>query len=313
MAKGVFTTRITPAYDDVPEERYHFPRTYLRQVEAVLGDWIVYYEPRRAGAGATTGGRQAYFATARVTRLIEDPANAEHYYAHVSDYLTFSRAVPFRATDGLHMESSLRRDDGETNKGAFGRAVRLLAEIEFDAITRLGFAYDLVAESKAAGAEMAAEFSEASSSPLLYGSFSDEGSDFVRPIIERVVARPFRDTAFRHQVQDAYDKTCAITGLRLINGGGRPEVQAAHIKSVAANGPDSVRNGIALSGTIHWLFDRGHVTIDQDYRLIAPEPLIPKELRPLIRNGHKIRLPGEQSLWPHQRFLEHHRHYTFKG
>jgi putative restriction endonuclease len=44
VTKAVFTSKIEPSYDDLPEERYHFPRTYLRQVEAAVGDWIVYYE-----------------------------------------------------------------------------------------------------------------------------------------------------------------------------------------------------------------------------------------------------------------------------
>ncbi|MGH6673150.1 MAG: HNH endonuclease [Xanthobacteraceae bacterium] len=44
-----------------------------------------------------------------------------------------------------------------------------------------------------------------------------------------------------------------MTGLQIINGGGRAEVQAAHIRPVAAGGFDSVRNGLALSGTIHWI------------------------------------------------------------
>ena len=48
--KGVFQTKVSPAYDDVPEERYHFPTSYLNQVQRTVGDWIVYYEPRRATA-----------------------------------------------------------------------------------------------------------------------------------------------------------------------------------------------------------------------------------------------------------------------
>jgi putative restriction endonuclease len=40
MTKVVFTTKIDPTYDDLPEERYHFPRTYLRQAESAIGDWI---------------------------------------------------------------------------------------------------------------------------------------------------------------------------------------------------------------------------------------------------------------------------------
>ncbi len=72
MAKAVFTTRVRPSYDDLPEERYHFPRTYLNQVQAAVGDWIVYYEPRRIGE-RTSGppGRQAYFATARVNATLK--------------------------------------------------------------------------------------------------------------------------------------------------------------------------------------------------------------------------------------------------
>lgn len=50
MAKAILTTKVDPTYDDLPEQRYHFPRTYLRQVEAARGDWIIYYEPRRQAA-----------------------------------------------------------------------------------------------------------------------------------------------------------------------------------------------------------------------------------------------------------------------
>ena len=58
----------------------------------------------------------------------------------------------------------------------------------------------------------------------------------------------------------AYDARCAITGLKLINGGGRAEVAAAHIRPVEANGPDIISNGIALSATAHWMFDRGLIS-----------------------------------------------------
>lgn len=29
MANAVFTTKVSPTYDDLPEVRYHFPKTYL--------------------------------------------------------------------------------------------------------------------------------------------------------------------------------------------------------------------------------------------------------------------------------------------
>ncbi len=82
MAKAVFITRADPTYDDLPGDHYHFPRTYLRQAETAVGDWIVYYEPRRTGPDLSSrGGRQAYFATARLTHILPDPAVADHFYA----------------------------------------------------------------------------------------------------------------------------------------------------------------------------------------------------------------------------------------
>ena len=60
MTKAVFTTKISPTYDDLPEVRYHFPRTYLRTVEEAVGDWIVYYEPRRSnGDPSSRDGRSS--------------------------------------------------------------------------------------------------------------------------------------------------------------------------------------------------------------------------------------------------------------
>lgn len=59
MTKAVFITRREPAYDDLPEFRYHFPKTYLRAAEAAVSDWIVYYEPRAAGCRSRQKRRSA--------------------------------------------------------------------------------------------------------------------------------------------------------------------------------------------------------------------------------------------------------------
>jgi putative restriction endonuclease len=220
-----------PTYDDLPEFRYHFPRTYLRQVEAAVGDWIIYYEPRRtSGDPSSRGGRQAYFGAARVTSIQPDPAISDHFYAFVSDFLEFDRPVPFRHDDHYY-EAGLRRADGGTSRGAFGRAVRLITDAEFDLILKTGFE-TLLAPAPVAGLEPP--------------GFADEPAMFNRPLVERVTSRPFRDAAFSGAVKSAYRNTCAVTGLKILNGGGRSEVQAAHIRPVAASGPDSVRNGLAL-------------------------------------------------------------------
>ena len=99
-----------------------------------------------------------------------------------------------------------------------------------------------------------------------------------------------------------------MTGLRIINGGGRSEVQAAHIKPVADGGPDVTHNGIALSATVHWLFDRHLISINEDYRLLVSHNRVPSELQSLFRSEHEtLYLPKDRRLWPHPAFLASHR------
>lgn len=298
MTKAIFTTKPESAYDDLIEKQYHFPRRYLQQAEAAIGDWIVYYEPRRIDIkGTSTGGRLAYFATAKVDSITPDPNIPDHFYAFVSDYLEFDEPVPFREAD-FYYESALQRDDGETNKGAFGRAVRNVPDREFDLILRAGFTEILQPPENPAQPE--------------YG-LAEEQETFERPIVEHLVARPFRERAFESNVKAAYENTCAITGIKMINGGGRPEVQAAHIRPVKESGTDSVRNGLALSGTVHWMFDRGLLSLDNDYTILMAEDRIPKPIHGLINADGKLHLPVRPELRPHPQFLEFHREIVFKG
>ncbi|MGC9271280.1 HNH endonuclease [Acidiphilium sp.] len=98
--------------------------------------------------------------------------------------------------------------------------------------------------------------------------FTEPQAAFDRPIIERVIARPFCDAAFSSAIKATYKDTCGFTGLKLINGGGQSEVQAAPIRPVASAGPDSMRNGIALCGPAHWMFDRGLISIADNHELL---------------------------------------------
>ncbi len=125
--------------------------------------------------------------------------------------------------------------------------------------------------------------------------------------------RPFRDAAFSLGVKAAYDDTCALTGLRIINGGGRSEVQAAHIRPVASDGPDSLRNGLALSGTAHRMFDRGLVSVDDDFTILVARDAVPAAVRGLLRPEGRIALPARAEARPHSRFLRFHREVVFKG
>lgn len=297
--KGVFTTKSISSYDDLPEVRYHFPKTYLNHVQRTVGDWIVYYEPRRSSAVLSSrGGRQGYFATARVTRIEQDPGKPGLYYAYMDEYLEFDHVAPF-FIEGKYFESALRKTDGTTNKGAFGRAVRLISEQEYQLILGYGFALDLPARGE----------EHAWADDLLA---AEDQQPFRRSI---VTSRLFRDEAFARKIATAYDCTCAMTGLKLINGGGRPEIEAAHIRPVGSehHGPDSIRNGLALSRTFHWLFDRGIISIADDYQILMVEKSVPDQLKHLLLPERRIRIPDDPLSQPHPQFLRYHRENIYKG
>jgi putative restriction endonuclease len=271
----------------------------LNQVREAVHDHIIYYEPRRLSAeDSSRGGRQAYFATARIDAIVEDKTRSNHFYALMSEYLDFDHPVPF-VEAGEYYESALRKNDGTTNRGAFGRAVRAIPDVEFDRILKSGFA-----------AELAPELGEENAA---HDELDELAREFERPIVELTVSRLFRDQSFKRIVRTAYGNRCALTGLRLINGGGRPEVQAAHIMPVSRKGPDSVRNGLALSGTVHWMFDRGLLSLDDDYRILTVEHQVPEQVRSLLNRDGRALLPQELRLHPHPHYLKFHRDNIFKG
>ena len=246
MGLGVFIHRTDSIYDDSPAEQYQFPSQYLGRVQACLGDWIIYYEPRKAAA------TRGYFALAKVAQVIPDPKASGMYVALIEpgSYLDFVNPVPFSGPDGV-IERGVLNDEGRIS-GRAQAAVRSISAADFNRILSIGLAEDqpeLPRSGEAVVTSQPGGFSDGVQAPFM---FEQERARLVQ-LSSRVV----RDRLFHRLILQAYDKRCAITGLKLINGGGRAEVDAAHIRPVEANGPDILSNGIALSGTAHWMFDRG--------------------------------------------------------
>ena len=293
MGKAIFTTKVNPGYNDLPELMYHFSKTYLRQAKAAVGDWIVYYEPRREDMSpGGRAGRQCYFATARVTHIEEDPSKKDHYYAFVENYLEFSSPVSFKS-GSVYLENGLKKADGSTNKGAFGRAVRAISDEEYRAIIEAGLSKidsEMVREEEGALADF----------------------DVTRPIIQQIIERPFREAAFSRVVKEEYGLSCAMTGMSIKNTRGLFEIEAAHIKPVSFNGPDSIRNGIALCRTLHWMFDHGLVSVADNNEIITKK-IVPERIQQILNNDGKIRLPAKYISAPHPEFLKFHRDRIFNG
>ncbi|MEH6753547.1 MAG: HNH endonuclease [Alphaproteobacteria bacterium] len=236
MAFGIFLHRTDSIYDDVPSERYQFPKQYLSRAQQCEGDWIVYLEPTKVK------NTKGYFAVAKVREIIPDPRHQDMYLAVIEPgtYFELGDEVQFR-DQGSVVEQGLLNEQGNIS----GRAIR--------------------------------------------------------------------DRNFRKTVLRAYGERCAITGLRLINGGGRAEVEAAHIRPVEHDGPDIISNGIALSGTAHWMFDRGLVGLSEDLTiLVSRQANDPDAVRSMINGTEKLIAPERPSERPRAEFVKWHRENCFK-
>lgn len=298
MGFGIFIHRPDSIYDDSPAERYQFPRQYLGRVERCLDDWIVYYEPVKVPES------RGYFAIARVDQVIPDPKAEGMYLALIQpgSYLDFVNPVPFSGSDGV-VERGVLNEDGRIS-GRAQAAVRSLSASDFNRIVELGLRED---------APVLPRIGEAVSMPGLSEEQAPFNFEQTRERINYLSSRVVRDRIFRRTVLRAYGERCAVTGLRLINGGGRAEVDAAHIRPVEQNGPDVVGNGLALSGTAHWMFDRGLISLSDSLEILVSSRVNDQEsVRALINKSGYAYAPGRHLERPHPHFLGWHREYCFK-
>ncbi|MCY3884446.1 MAG: HNH endonuclease [Gammaproteobacteria bacterium] len=297
--KAIFSSRPDTHYNDDITYRYQFPRNYLRVAERTIGDWIIFHQTQRGS------GRAGYFSRARVENVVPDTENPRRYYAILSSYEQFYRVVPFRKPDDTYWENSLRDlSPDRVGVNIRGKSVRIISERDYTEIVFMGFA-ELLRRSNVDRLEL-----HDALDPLYDPTKEPELQDATTR--ERIVQsltsnRILRDAAFRGLVLDAYDDTCAITGLCIVNGQGKVETNAAHIRPVADNGPDVVRNGLALSATCHWAFDRHLLSLSDDGELILSKNLTRRFRSLLPVEGEKIYLPSDESLRPNPAFLAHHR------
>jgi putative restriction endonuclease len=81
--------------------------------------------------------------------------------------------------------------------------------------------------------------------------------------------RRTRDPNFRLEVLAAYDHRCAVTGFQALLAGSAFCLEAAHVHWHSQGGPSTVDNGLALTPTLHKLFDHGAWSIDDDRRVVV--------------------------------------------
>lgn len=118
----------------------------------------------------------------------------------------------------------------------------------------------------------------------------------------------FGPDSFRDFVMMAYGYKCAITGKSIcykkLNN-----LETAHIQPKAQSGTFLPCNGIALSRDMHWAFDKGFITISDDFKVIVHD-----EVKNTILSEYdnkSIFVPQDQYFQPEKKFLKHHRDKIF--
>ena len=299
MAFGVFIHRYDSIYEDIPSEKYQFSKQYLSRAKNCEGDWVIYLEPSKVKK------TRGYFAVAKVREIISDPKNKAMFLAIIGkgSYLDFGDPVQF-SEKGEVIEQGLLNNQGKIS-GRSQSAVRTISAPDFTRILDRGLFQD-------------DNFLPRSANQSVNFGFHEDQSQFevssARIRVKQLTNRAIRDRNFRKTVLKAYGERCAITGLRLINGGGRAEVEAAHIRPVEHDGPDIVSNGIALSGTAHWMFDRGLVSLSNDLKiLISRHTNDPNAVHAMINQTGYLIAPERVFERPRAEFINWHRQNCFKN
>lgn len=287
-------------YDD-SHTSYQFPPQYLKYFEPLSADvdmLAIIYEPR----GQTRRGRMSYVGWGIIRGApIQDVNLTRRVYIvnFLGPLRSFDRAVP-REIDGDPVERWLRdKPKGYLrNVAMVGRAVRSLEPDEVETILRYGSA-DLLWDSQ---------------------HDNDDGSHTINgnnSRVRRLVTRLDRNAEFSKNVLEAYERRCAVSGLAADGFGGL--IEAAHIRGAGSPhfGPDNIKNGIALTPTLHRLFDRHLFSlkyVGDNLVVVTSNQLTVGMIHDTVTGsglrldcGQNVRLPAEPTLRPGRQFVNYHR------
>ena len=131
---------------------------------------------------------------------------------------------------------------------------------------------------------------------------------------ERMMKQRVGQYFFRMAVLNSYNNRCCITGLNQ-----KQLLIASHIKPWAVSDERTERtnpaNGLCLNSLHDKAFDKGLITIDDNYRIVISKQIINAKMDDKTRTwfmsyeGQKIDLPDK--FIPEKRFLEFHQDTIF--
>lgn len=299
-------------YADTPSS-YEFPPRYLKWFEPLSrGEPMlaILYEPRDGGQG-----RQAFVGWASISsppRLSPRKGTGGQPLWEVaySDYVHEFASPVRRDIAGEPIEAWLRAVPQEHRDiRTSGMSVRPLSDHDLSTILRLGF-------------------SDADDMAFVYPEQVIERPAL--PVAERarhLVSTLERASWFREGVVRAYEFQCAVsrfTAGAVPRGRVSALVDAAHIRPVSDRGPDMLSNGIALTPTVHRLFDGGLFTVrsSSDGGLeVQTSPRLTQRMiespdgasRIELADGVRLVLPSDRTSWPSLEQIQYHQRKVYQG
>jgi len=297
------------AYADTATS-YEFPAQYLKWFEPLeRGEPVIaiIYEPLARGAG-----RQAFVGWAFIShqprRSVRTGSDGRPLWEVTYEGRMHEFDTPVRRDiSGQPIEAWLRDVPTEHRDiRTSGRSVRALADDDLATILQL------------AGVPP----------PTLYPVRDNRASEsLVAERTRHLVSTLERASSFREGVVEAYGFQCAVTRF---SAGVVPQgrvtslIEAAHIRPVASSGSDSLTNGIAMTPTVHRMFDAGLFTLRSasdgglqvqvsaalDQRMISsPDGASRIELHDELR----LILPADRRTWPSVDQVHYHQRRVFQG
>ncbi len=122
-----------------------------------------------------------------------------------------------------------------------------------------------------------------------------------------------RGGIFKREIPRIYHYRCAISGMQIETKTQAQLIDACHIVPFSVSKDDTITNGISLCPNLHRAFDRGLISITDDYRVKVSKALKELDSPFSIRqfDGREIFLPNKTEYRPSKESLGWHRKMRF--
>ena len=128
--------------------------------------------------------------------------------------------------------------------------------------------------------------------------------------------RYIRGSIFKRQIPMLYQNTCAISGLQINATINVSLIDACHIVPFSHSYDDTLTNGISLTPTLHRAFDRGLISIDENYKVLISDKFSEgnnSNFSIKQFEGKQIFLPKNEKYYPNiENFIWHNIKFGFK-